>query len=1047
MPRVLLGYSAWVVVLLIADSHLFESHPYAELLMELTSIAAILCGVLVYRPARRSVWILIAAASAIFLVSDTVAHVIIGHDGPPGHVTAAELTGLLAYPVIAAALLLVMERQSPNLVWVSLIDVLIVLTGLGLLVWLLLIEPLLRHDKATAAYPSVAIAAALGDVLLLAILSRLLFPEPKRQPPALWLLAAGTVGMLCSDVYFGFLRFECASQPTTSCSVSLPNPNLGWLIGAALWGAAALSPSMAFLASPVGPVRITPPRRRFFLIVLVAVVAPAVLLVCAVARRTQYHVAIAVFAAVLMELLVVRLSLAVADSHRKMTTEQRLRRVGGQLAGATDTAQIVAAIMGAAEAFTREQPMIAAAAAHEDAVQAMTNEPGEAASTLVPEADPAGWVERRFGAVDHVLLTPPVDTGGLPHPASRPPPAFVLGVEGSQESLGRARPALEILVAQASLAVSRMALTREIARRDGEAYFRALVDNASDVILIVEKSGHVRYASPSAAEVLGCPDPVGRSLVSLCGEENAAWVDGVLTAPPDSDRYDGTVDWNLRRRGRGSLDLEVRCADLRADPTVRGVVLTLRNVTAQRRLERELRHHAYYDPLTGVGNRLKFTRRVELAIAASRAGGPPAAVLLLDVDNFRELNNVRGREVGDLVLVALADRIGEVAGEAEIGRLSGDTFAVLATAGAGDGAGDGDEDGHGADGTPLGERMVQELSRPLELNSGPVSVTVSVGIAEVCGQSRAEEVIRSADLALEAAKADGTQSLRHYEPSMLEARVEHLALREDLAAAIEAGEFVLHYQPVVDLRSGRIEAFEALVRWQHPVKGLIPPDRFIPVAEETGLIVPLGRWIMRQAARDAAGLQGAPPSDTGRRVKVAVNVSARQFSAPGLAGDLECALADGGVEPGMIIVELTESALIGRGEGRGADLDALKRLGFALAIDDFGTGYSSLSYLQDLPFDGLKIDKSFVAEITTSARRAELIRGIVRIADTLGLYVVGEGVETREQWELLAAAGCRFGQGYLFSRPVPFAAARQLLDSGGFAGISLEDFKGSRPPR
>jgi EAL domain-containing protein (putative c-di-GMP-specific phosphodiesterase class I) len=272
---------------------------------------------------------------------------------------------------------------------------------------------------------------------------------------------------------------------------------------------------------------------------------------------------------------------------------------------------------------------------------------------------------------------------------------------------------------------------------------------------------------------------------------------------------------------------------------------------------------------------------------------------------------------------------------------------------------------------------------------------------------------------------------------MLQARLEHAELHRDLQTAVARGDLVLRYQPVVELATGRIASFEALVRWPHPRRGVITPDKFIPLAEETGLIVPLGGWIIRRAALDAAALRAQPG---GAHLRVAVNVSARQFSVPGLIADIGAGLAEAGIGPEALIVELTESALIRRGEEGGAgSLEALKELGVGLAIDDFGTGYSSLSYLHDLPFDALKIDKSFVDEITDSARRMDLVRGIIAIADSLGLYVVAEGLEQARQRDLLAAAGCRYGQGFLFAPPVPIDEALALVNQHGVAPDTARD--------
>ncbi len=341
----------------------------------------------------------------------------------------------------------------------------------------------------------------------------------------------------------------------------------------------------------------------------------------------------------------------------------------------------------------------------------------------------------------------------------------------------------------------------------------------------------------------------------------------------------------------------------------------------------------------------------------------------------------------------------------------------------------------------MADRVAHVVAEPFSLPGGEVQLTCCVGVASVSGEPYPEDVIGCAGLALEAAKAVGRDVRRRYVPQMLQARLEHVELHNDLREAIAKGAFELLYQPVVELATGRIASFEALVRWPHPEHGVLSPDRFIPLAEETGLIVPLGRLIIGAATRAAALLRAEPGAGD---VRVAVNVSVRQFSVPGLTADHAAGLAEAGIGPEALIVELAESTLTRHAEEDGpADLQALKDLGVDLAIDDFGTGYSSLSYLHDLPFDGLKIDRSFVAEVSGSPRRMDLVRGIIRIAHSLGLYVVAEGLESAQQRDLLAEAGCRYGQGYLFAHPVALATARRLLHEHG--AVIGPDWLGAEP--
>lgn len=1039
--RILPWYVVWIAALSVAGS--LWSHGRSELWLaiSITVLAAALAGPVLNRPAQRVPWLLLAAAVVMLLVGDGVAYALDGTTGLTPDFSAADAVDLLAYPLAAAGMLmLVMRRSSALAVLVSVVDALIVLACLTLLTWVLLIGPLVGPAVPSSTYRAMALSFSFGDVLLLVVSARLLMPRPRDRPPAAWLIVAGSFGLLCADVLYCLVELhgiDSAKQIGTESAGSLI-----WLLGAALWGAAALSPTMvqvdrrgSYTGSATfgrAPANVTSVVVRCALFVLLALVGPVVALHREVSEANDYGVLIAVLSGVIAVLLAARLGLLLLNLRRQLRVEQNLREVSGIMVGATEIRQILAAVhhVGAQHSGERHpgaqhsgerRPRFVACAVVSDHLRTITADTVDDATAKVPGTDAAGWVRAQFGGRPHVLVTPP----GIPAREA----GFVIGVAGDEESVADRIGQLEIIASQALLAVNQLVLTRQIAQRSGQEYFRSLAENTSDVILIVGTGARVRYATPSAKAVLGTGDPTEAGLADLVGAQNAAWVDERLARPEDPTRPVTTTTWTLRRSGRGKQVIEVACADLRAEPAVAGLVLTLRDVTAQRQSEHELRYHAYYDTVTGLGNRLQFARRVELAMSRSRYGAAPATVLLLDIDDFKELNDVRGREVGDLILVSVAGRLAKAVGDGDVGRLESDAFGVLAGPGAYGGAGAAE-----ADGDALARRLVEELSRPFDLPVGVVTISVSVGVASTRGHTRADEVIRSAKLALEAAQADGRRAWRRYETSMLEAKVEHAAMREDLEASLRDDGFEMHYQPVVDLADGRIASFEALVRWRHPRHGLIQPDRFIPLAETTGLIVPLGRVILRQSARDLARLRAAS-GGRASPIRVAVNVSARQFALPGLIDEVAAALAEARVDPAALVVELTESALVRRKDRAVQDLHALKSLGVKLAIDDFGTGYSSLSYLQDFPFDGLKIDKSFVDDIVLSHRRAELIRGIIRIADTLGLYVVGEGVETAEQHRLLAEAGCQYGQGFLYSRPVPVEEAEALLAADGYPDL------------
>ncbi|WP_053225708.1 putative bifunctional diguanylate cyclase/phosphodiesterase [Solirubrobacter soli] len=416
-------------------------------------------------------------------------------------------------------------------------------------------------------------------------------------------------------------------------------------------------------------------------------------------------------------------------------------------------------------------------------------------------------------------------------------------------------------------------------------------------------------------------------------------------------------------------------------------LLALLDRAGRRRLRDDhLRRLAFEDSLTGLPNRPLFEQR----IADTLAGGAPAVVAFLDLDEFKQVNDSLGHAAGDRLLEICGERLRNALREGDtVARLGGDEFAILAV--------------EVTDLDAFVDRIFSVLSAPLMLEGKRLYLRASVGVATTLS---GPELLRNADLAMYAAKAAGTNRCAFFTEDMHIRAVERLDRREQLERAIENDELRLHYQPIVDLDLGRVAGFEALVRWQHPVRGFLGPGEFIPLAEETGLIVPLGRWVLREAARQAALWSGAP--------YLSVNVAGAQLEQPGFVDEVATALADGGLNPARLVLEVTESSLVADFEAE--RLQDLRRLGVRLAIDDFGTGYSSLSYLRRFPMDVLKIDRSFTRDATTDTA---LLEAIVAMGESLGLVLIPEGIEEPEQVDALRALGCRLGQGYHFGRPVP----------------------------
>ena len=431
-------------------------------------------------------------------------------------------------------------------------------------------------------------------------------------------------------------------------------------------------------------------------------------------------------------------------------------------------------------------------------------------------------------------------------------------------------------------------------------------------------------------------------------------------------------------------------------------VVSVQDVTAAREAQDTLAHLATHDPLTGLANRAELAGSIDQALTATVADGGAASVLLLDLDGFKRVNDTLGHAFGDQVLQTVATRLSsDIGPHGVVARLGGDEFAVLLTG--------------GTDATDLARRVCRTLEEPIVLSRASVVISASVGVAPLSTGQDADAVLAAADLAMYAAKASGPGQVQLFRADMRHALDQRLHLEAELLHALEHHQFELHYQPYVNLETGRVTGSEALVRWRHPTGGLVPPMGFIPLIEDNRMVVPLGRWILHTACRVGAAWQ---PADPAQLRTMSVNVSARQLEDADIVADVTAALAESGLPAHALTLEITESALVEDSPVIVGRLHALKALGLKIAVVDFGTGYSSLSRLGSFPVDTLKIDRSFVSNVETETGSA-LVRAILSLADALELDVVAEGVETVGQARALARLGCRTAQGYHFGKPAP----------------------------
>ncbi len=544
-------------------------------------------------------------------------------------------------------------------------------------------------------------------------------------------------------------------------------------------------------------------------------------------------------------------------------------------------------------------------------------------------------------------------------------------------------------------------------RRSAEARFAALIRNTADVIAIVDSGGTFQYLTATAERIFGQPAPalLGRKLAELVAFDDRARLRDFLARDLAPEGAASHLEVRVPRGDEKQRIVEIHGSNMSHEPAIGGFLLNLRDSTDRKGMEEQLKRLALHDPLTLLGNRSLFRDRLEHALAVSKRNGRGVAVLFVDLDNFKRINDSFGHATGDRVLHRSAQRLVQATRNGDtVARFGGDEFAVLL------------ENLTGRDQViEIAGRVVDALQGPLDMTGHDLRVGASVGVAFAGPDDGVEELLRDADVAMYASKARGKACYTVYEPAMRRAASERQELEAEIARAMQERQFLLHYQPAVDLRSCYLLGVEALLRWQHPTRGLLSPADFLPVAEQSGQIVTLGRWVLAQACREVRIWQARLPE--GRHVRVSVNVSAVQLTQSDIVADVENALRNSALDPGNLVVEIKESVLMQNSEAVLATLNGLRLQGVRIAIDDFGTGLSSLSYLHRFPIDILKIDRSFVEQLGRLEDGAGLARAIITLGETLGLEVVAEGIESEEQQRELVGLGCVAGQGYYYSKP------------------------------
>jgi diguanylate cyclase (GGDEF)-like protein/PAS domain S-box-containing protein len=944
-------------------------------LFPIAAVAATLVGVTLNRPRSRSPWYLVAVSGLCAIAADAVYVVNLDRHGTVPFPSSADYIALGSYVVLAAALLFMIRAQVPGRDWASLVDAAIVTVGVAIVAWTFVMQPRISPES-DGLETVVALAFPVMGVLMVSLAARMVLGNGLRSP-AFAMVMVALLFQLVGDALYGFGSLHGWYQSGDSL-------DLLFVASAVLWGTAALHPSMVELTEPNTDPERRLSRGRLAILSAATFMAPAMLAVAALREGVGELLVIVGAATTLSALVIVRLAGLVARHERSERRERALAAAAADLVVAWTREDIHRVAVDSAQAVV--------GADGTGVALALESEDGP---TIVATAgEPVHWEQDGAGERASVELV----VQGERHAELR---------IHTREKLARsAREGLETLASQVALALEGAALAEGLHERQSAERFRALVQNSSDVIAVLEPDLTIRYHTPSVGRVLGYADEelVGRRLTELLGDGDMV---GLRTFFDEVSGTPGTPtprDLTLRRKDGSTCQLESVFNNLLEDPNIAGIVVTARDVTERRRLEAELAHQAFHDSLTGLANRALFADRVGHALERGSRRQNLFAVLFVDLDDFQTVNDSLGHAAGDELLVEVARRLEScLRPEDTCARLGGDEFAVMV------------ENIQGQeDAIVVARRVLAAIAEPPRVIGSEVSVQASIGIAFGSGVESASEVLRSADLAMYRAKGEGKSRYAVYEPSMHERVLERLALKADLQKSVVAEEFEIHYQPIVELRAGAIVGVEALLRWRHPVRGLVYPEDFVPLAEETGLILPLGRYVLHGACREVRRWRNQGYGHLG----ISVNISAKQLASATLPAEVSAALTESSLESSALTLEITESVLLDS-EVVITQLEDLKSLGVQIAIDDFGTGYSSLNYLRRFPVDTLKIAKPFVDGIGTSPEQERLASAILRLGATLGLDTVAEGIEDARQVERLRRLRCRYGQGFFFSSALP----------------------------
>jgi len=1002
---------------------------------------AIVIGTRINRPAKPVPWYLFALGQALFVGGDILAYNYQRFFGTPlPFPSIADVLYLSVYPCMVAGILLIIRDRTPGGDRPGLIDSLIVSIGVGALSWVFFMAPY-AHDKSLSLLTKlISIAYPLMDLLVLVALIRMAVGVGTRCT-SYYLMVGAACALLVSDTVYGWYLLHGGYNTGGWLDI-------GWAAFYIVWGTAALHPSMRRMSDRSVEFERPFTGFRFAVLTCAVLVVPAVQVVQAIQGKARDVILMNSVSVALFLLVVARMVGLVKRHEAAEGRERTLREAGEAFVAAADRRQVLrtateglGSLVGAhrgVELYLRKAETKGDVFQLCAELPATNADPGPgrvSRDTILLEGNAnadatfTGQVGRQLRAGAPFVLEESDRQWILPDDDQAV--VLVVPLRVREEVRGFAAiggrspvPAhlagsVSALASEAALALEGAELAEDLHRRQSEARFRSLVQNSSDVMTIVERDGTIRYVSPSVRRVFGFePDGLlGTSVLELLDPAHRSHLASVLLGSGEArDGNSESLELRVQHRDESWMRVEMVATDLSGDPNVQGIVLNTRDITERKNFEEQLSHQAFHDSVTGLANRALFHNRVDHALQRLARTDSSVCVLFLDLDDFKTVNDSLGHAAGDLLLAEVGNRLRECVRSADTAaRFGGDEFAILL------------EDGGFEVAAEIAERVMHELAKPCDLEGKEVFIRASIGIAfaDLFSDQRPDDLLRDADLAMYMAKNQGKGRYQVFEPVMHRTVLERLELKADLQRAVEREEFVLHYQPIFVLETGQVSGVEALVRWRHPDRGLVPPDQFIPLAEESGLIVPLGYWVLSEACRRALELESR--SANGTPLTMSVNLSTKQLQQPDLIDRVRSTLEETGLEPARLALEITESVMMADMEISAVRLQQLKDLGVKIALDDFGKGYSSLNYIRQFPVDILKVDKSFIDGVGEESDVSALTGAIIDLASVLHIRPVAEGIEESEQLDRLIELGCDLGQGFLFARPMEPVALAEFI--------------------